>query len=556
MLLNQLLSRFFFILTIFSVGVVFPQSNLKTQNWQEDLRFLQSTIHDDYSFLFKKTTAKDFDTAVQDLYEHIPELSDHEIIVGFSKLVSSFKYGHTRVSYGYLPKSFHQFPVNFYQFKDGMFVQGVSKTYKEILGAELLEIAGHPVNDVLEAIYPVVPSENNQFFKAYAPLYINSPEVLHAQGITKEFKSTVDFTFKKDGEVFKESLKMMPDGALVPTNYGLVKQDSMWLDARNQSITPYYLKHLDKVYYFEYLPVSKTVYVRHSQIQDDSSENIPEFYHRLFKYIEKHEVDRLVIDVRLNGGGDNTKIKPIITGLIKCEKINQVGKLFVIIGRRTFSASQNLVNEISNYCNAIFVGEPTGENINFYADPHRIELPHSRLKIYLSFAWWQDKAPWENGEWTKPQLGVEMSFDDYTSGRDPVLEEALSFSDKKFILEPMKYIANLFFQGRIDLVRSELFRMTRDHKYDFCNFEEELNKAGFQLLRSKLHQEAISVFLLNTELFPNSIDTWYNLAEGYLQAGNVEMALLNYKKVAKMNSNTKLTNIAKNKIDLIENSGL
>ena len=42
--------------------------------------------------------------------------------------------------------------------------------------------------------------------------------------------------------------------------------------------------------------------------------------------------------------------------------------MFVIIGRRTFSACQNLVNELDNYTNAIFIGEPTAENINFYGD--------------------------------------------------------------------------------------------------------------------------------------------------------------------------------------------
>ena len=70
------------------------------------------------------------------------------------------------------------------------------------------------------------------------------------------------------------------------------------------------------------------------------------------------------------------------------------GKLFVLIGRRTFSAAQNLTNELDNYLPVIFVGEPTGENINFMGDNRPVTLPRSGLTFYLSWAWWQDKPQW------------------------------------------------------------------------------------------------------------------------------------------------------------------
>ena len=114
------------------------------------------------------------------------------------------------------------------------------------------------------------------------------------------------------------------------------------MDARSLSETPYWLKNLNKRYYFEYLASNKTVYVRQSSVFHDI-ERIDDFYERVFKFVEENEVERLVIDLRLNAGGDNFNNKAVITGLIKSEKINQTGKLFVILGRRTFSAAQNLV---------------------------------------------------------------------------------------------------------------------------------------------------------------------------------------------------------------------
>jgi len=415
------------------------QTTLTAKQWQDDLKFLQETIHNDYSFLFKKTTKKAFDAEVEILYNNIPNLQEHEIVIGLARLVSSFKYGHTVLGFRYQPHSFHQLPFNLYQFNDGVFIQGVHKDYQQSLGAKVISIEGVSIANALKAIYPVVPAENDQFFKAYAGLYLSSPEVLHAQGVIKELSTTVELTLEKDGKIFKQIFNSLPLGERVPTSYSLVKQEGDWLDAREQNNTPLYLDQLDKIYYYKYLPESKTVYIRQSQIQDDPSEDIPTFYNRVFDFIDKNDVERLVLDVRLNGGGNNYKNKPVITGIIKSEKINKVGNLFVIIGRRTFSACQNLVNELDNYTNAIFVGEPTSENVNFYGDNNRVELPNSKIPAFLSFAWWQDKPQWEGDDWTAPHIAVDMSFEEYKTNQDPVLVAALSFSDDNYVLDPMVY---------------------------------------------------------------------------------------------------------------------
>ena len=506
------------------------QSSVSIKEWQDDLKFLKSTVHKDYPFLFKKTTAKDFDNAVDELYNNIPKLQEHEIIVGFARIVSLFKYGHTRLGFESLPNPIHQLPVSLYHFNDGVYVQGVHKTYEQALGAKVIAVANMPIEDVLKAIYPVVPSENDQFFKAFGFLYFISPEILHAQGVIKELSNTVEFTLEKESKTFNLKFDALPDGELVPLTYGFVKQDENWLDARNQDETPLYLKSLDKIYYYEYLQEEKTVYIRHSQIQDEPEENIPAFYTRVFDFIENNDVERLVLDVRLNGGGNNYKNKAIITKIIESKKINKTGHLFVIIGRRTFSACQNLVNELDNYTNAIFVGEPTGENVNFYGDNRRVDLPNSKIPVYLSFAWWQDKPQWENGPWTAPHIAIDMSFEDFKTNKDPVLDASLSFSDTNLILDPMLFMTDLFMAGDMETLGKETARMINDPMYRFFDFEGELNRAGYNMLGKGQHQGAISVFTFITQLFPNSANAWDSLAEGFLKAGEKEKAIEFYNK--------------------------
>ncbi|RZV67608.1 MAG: tetratricopeptide repeat protein [Flavobacteriaceae bacterium] len=510
------------------------QSALTAKDWQDDLKFLQETVHDDYPFLFKKTTAEEFDKAVEQLHNDIPNLQEHEILVGLARIVSSFKYGHTALSLRKKPHAISQLPINLFQFNDGTFIQGTHKDYANALGAKVTEIAGVPIKDVLKAVYPVVPAENEQYFKAYGYGYVASPEVLHAQGILKELTDTVELTLEKDNKEFKQSFKALSKGERVPTSYGFTTQDSLWLDSRNSDKTPYYLKDLDKIYYFEYLPDTKIVYVRQSQIQDDPSESIPFFYKRVFDFIETNDVERLVIDVRLNGGGNNYKNKPVVTGIIESQKINQVGKLFVILGRRTFSACQNLVNELDNYTNAIFIGEPTSENINFYGDNNQVILPNSKIPAYLSFAWWQDKPQWEGREWLAPHLAVDMSFEEFKTNQDPVLEAALTFDSTDFILDPMEHITGLFMAGNIEQLKADSMRMIKDPKYLFFNFEGEFNKAGYRLLNSNQVENAIFVFQMVSQFFPDSANAWDSLAEAYLKAGDKEKAKEYYIKAVEM----------------------
>jgi tetratricopeptide (TPR) repeat protein len=505
------------------------QNKFSPDQYREDLRFLQKTVHKDFPFLFKKTTPEAFDAAVEKFYQAIPQMADHEVMVGFNRIVASFEYGHTVMGYWESVIPYHVMPIVLYQFDDGIFLQGVHKKYKESVGAKLLAIEGIPIEEVLKLMRPVVPAENESFVKAYGMHYLTFPEFLHAQKVLKSMTTSVVLQLEKDGRQFEQRIEAVPFERF-PRQYGMVIPGEDWLDARDLSATPRYLKNLDKIYYYEYLKDQKTVYVRHSQIQDDSIQSIPEFYKEVFNFIDTNEVEKLILDVRLNGGGNNYKNKPIVTGIIANKKINQPGKFMVIIGRRTFSACQNLVNELHTYTNAIFVGEPTAENINFYGDNTPLTLPNSEMKAYLSFAWWQDKPQWENRPALDPQIATGLTFEQYRTNQDPALEAALAFKESNFIADPMNYFTTLYTSGKHDQIQLEAERMIKDPAYNFFNFEVEFNQVGYKFIEDKLFEEALFIFKMNTELFPESANAWDSLAEAYWKSGDTTKAVELYNK--------------------------
>jgi tetratricopeptide (TPR) repeat protein len=192
------------------------------------------------------------------------------------------------------------------------------------------------------------------------------------------------------------------------------------------------------------------------------------------------------------------------------------------------------VNELHNYTNAIFVGEPTAENINFYGDTRRIELPKTKIPVNLSFAWWQDKPQWENDDWLAPQVAIDMSFEEYKTNKDPALEACLKFSDKDIVLDPMRYLRELFVAGKMDMVESEAKKMAADPKYRYVKFEQKINQSGYDLLNSKQIDQAIYVFTLNTKLYPKSANTWDSLGEAYWNANNTDKAIEYYNKAIEL----------------------
>ncbi|MBA3785430.1 MAG: hypothetical protein H0X15_07810, partial [Acidobacteria bacterium] len=193
---------------------------------------------------------------------------------------------------------------------------------------------------------------------------------------------------------------------------------------------PLYLKNPSANYWFEYLPDNKTVYFGFNSVRNDEKESLAAFSARLFKFVNENAVEKLVIDMRWNNGGNTFLLTPLVQGLIKTDKINKRGKLFVIIGRRTFSAAQNASTFFERYTNAMFVGEPTGASPNFVGEEDPFVLPYSKIAANVSHLYWQSAFPQDGRIWIAPQIYLPPTFEAYRTNRDAALEAILIYKEK------------------------------------------------------------------------------------------------------------------------------
>lgn len=71
--------------------------------------------------------------------------------------------------------------------------------------------------------------------------------------------------------------------------------------------------------------------------------------------------------------------------------------------------------------------------------------------------------------------------------------------------------------------------------YDFA--EPELNRLGYQLMAAGKTKEALEIFKLNVEAYPQGFNTYDSLAEAYANLNQRDLAVQNYKKSIELNPN-------------------
>jgi tetratricopeptide (TPR) repeat protein len=391
----------------------------RDEGWRFDLQLLAREIKRLHYNPYRRVSREAFDAYVKKLHDEIPKLSEPQIVVGLMKLASMAGDGHTAMrhpAYGQDAKKL--LPVQFYLFTEGLFILAAMPDQAELTGAQVLNLGGHTVEKMIEALDPVISRDNQLWPKQIAPALMRNPYVLHGLGLIPE-ADKVTLTVR-DASGKERTVTLAGTAGAV---------DETWATARKDTIgpEPLYLRNRRAPYWFEYLPEHKLAWLQYNAIANDPKENFPDFCRRVFKFINENTVEKLVVDLRWNGGGNTFLSQPLVRALISNEKINQRGKLFVIVGRNTFSAAMNTATLIERHTNAIFVGEPTGSSPNFIGETIRVELPYSKMQGSISDLYWQTSWPMDHRPWIAPLLYAPPTIASYRQGRDPALEAILRY---------------------------------------------------------------------------------------------------------------------------------
>ncbi len=396
----------------------------RAAGWQADLRLLAREIERIHYDPFRLITSEQFHNAVERLDEAIPTLDDAQILTRFLELLTLVGDGHTGKMVAEHPQWRLAVNVQFYKFPDGVFIIAAHPEHRHLLGLEVVNIGEMSINEVFHKLGTVTAHDNPMSLGLFSSYDLRRTPLLYGLGILPS--PEVMPLVVRDRAGTAQRLVLVPDSR-APDIWDRLPDDWVRLVDAQDCGCPLHLKHPNTAYWMTPLQSIRAIYFQWNRVRDEADHPWKTFLSEVFDAVESPEIDRLIIDIRWNNGGNTFLVPPLLERVVR-SKVNCKKQLFVVIGPRTFSAGQNAATLLERFTHAIFVGEPTGSSPNFIGETVKITLPYSRIAVSISDLFHQTSWPNDHRIWIAPTIYTLLTFEAYATHRDPALEAIESFS--------------------------------------------------------------------------------------------------------------------------------
>jgi len=408
-------------LSLVAVGPSGASPSATVPGAASDVRVLAEQLEAIHPDLFASVPRARFRSAVERAAGRADELSENELLVELMRLAAlpGIGNGHTGIFPGdpQHRRGVHFYPLRLYAFGGGTYVVD-EKGDDGLVGARVTAIGGMPYAEVAKRVRPLVPHDNASHLQGLLPHYVLTAEVLDGLGIAGV--GPLEFAFTQRGRSRTVTLSPVTVPSYISTfrdpHYGHYPSI---LPRRKP--TPLYLRKLANDHWIGTLEGGSVVFVGYNVVSPPET-----VANRLKTLARRPSVKRVIVDLRLNGGGNNQTYGPLLSALSDAS-VNRKGRLFVLIGRATFSAAANFAADVDRYTKATFVGEPTGGGVEIYGDTIGFLLPKSGINVNIATRYWNfGKGTGDKRLAINPDRRVKVTVADFLAGRDPVLRAALT----------------------------------------------------------------------------------------------------------------------------------
>jgi hypothetical protein len=441
-LIKILISFFLFILAIglivkwnslqdsFILSKRFEKPESRVKSWHQDLNYLR----DDYLKIdrsFNDNKEKNFKSEIDSLINNIDSLTDNQILVRIIHAVALANNAHSQVNYKFLPKA----GIRVSWFKEGLFITKTSYPKRHHLGKRISKVNNLPIDQIITKFSDYIPG-NIHNKRNTIPNLIIRPDFWN--GINNQYSSNELIIEMIDslGQLETDIFCIEPINSTLINLYWVDKPDSIFIKyEKTFNSLPLYLSSPNKSAIYKKLN-DELIYI---QLNSSTNRGISlcDFSVDLQNYFDSNSFVNIILDIRLNNGGNYNLTKNIEKGIIQ-ELSESNGQLFLITGNQTASAAINLAASLKSHLeNRItIVGEPIGDDLLFWAEPKIFKLPNSALEISAS-TYHHDLrngkfkpfiTNWGNlfcnfeSNGLNVDIPKEISINDYISYKDPVMK--------------------------------------------------------------------------------------------------------------------------------------
>jgi hypothetical protein len=384
-----------------TVAMAAPPAADRDADWRADLEYFAGEFaarridfRKSYPSFAREMTALEAEAA---------RLTDAEIVLRLMRIVAGGNDAHTSVSLPVWRLGFRQLPFSTHWYADGLFVVAAAPGFDAALGARVVKIGRMTAEEALQAVAPYISHENDAGLREFSSAYLQTVEILQAAGVAETDGTAILTLERPGGSPFVLRARPQPSGVVNAIRFPPT------LSNRNR----------EAFYWHEYLPAARALYVQYNRRLNDPKIPFDAFARVVFGVMDSRPVERVVVDLRFNPGGNSRVIQPLKEGLLSRRK-----PVYVLIGPGTFSSAMDNAIEMRRQLKAVLIGEGTGERPNDYGEVKRMTLPHSALEIQYSTKYFRRLKDTDPPA-LEPDVLARGSFADAAAGRDRALEEAL-----------------------------------------------------------------------------------------------------------------------------------
>jgi hypothetical protein len=385
-------------------GGLTPTLSITPEQWRADVAAFGELMAKRHANAFAFLPRAKFDAEIAQLQRDAARLDGDQMWVRLQRIAAEVGDGHTIVV---TPPDRRVLPIRLARFGEEIRVTGAGPGLEAALGANVIAIGGTPIDEAWRRAMTLTPqAELPQLQTGVALNHLARGLTLHGLRITPQREHAV-FTLRDDtGRTFKLDVPGTPPDQPIPHVTSAAAEGGL---AGQKPGATFWCQALDGAVYCDWRG--------YQDLKAHAAE--------MFALADQTHATKLVLDLRGNGGGDNTEgYRWIVLPLKARADLNRKGRLYVLVGSQTFSAAMNNAAQFQDLTAATLVGETIGETPNSYQEPRQFRLPNSHLVVRASTKFYKFRQSGPNR--VAPDREIIPSWADVKAGRDPVLDWVLA----------------------------------------------------------------------------------------------------------------------------------
>ncbi len=392
---------------------------LSSEDWSQDLAQLERELPKRHVAPETERPLADFQAEAATLRAELTTLPRHRIVVGLARLAAGFGDSHTEIALAQEAVAFQRVSAAFYFFGDDLHLVVTDAAHRELLGARLEAIGPTPVATALERLGPLLSDDYPNPRELYntGPEFLAIPDVLDALEIVP-LADSVRYTFStRAGARVDAQWPVLPRGAAIAALTERLVQPASG---------PLHMQHRERWYWSERLPDGAGVYLKLDRCENQPGQpKLEAVFRAALKELERVQQRRLVVDLRINTGGNYDKVKPLAHALAKLPA-DRRPELRVIVSRHTYSAAILLLADLQRDAGAVLVGETPRAKPNHTGESESFELRRSGLVVGYSTRYYAPFPALGDAAGIPVDRPAAPTLETFAAGRDLLLEAALA----------------------------------------------------------------------------------------------------------------------------------